>query len=100
MEYQGYNSPSRLYTGGDEFVTLSILKSFLCSLFSKPWPHLTCFRQMDSSLKRLPRQHVDTGMGLERLSAVLQGKTSNYDTDLFVPVFEHLQQVNKTFVHG
>ncbi len=47
-------------------------------------------RQSDGSLKTLPSKHVDTGAGLERVVAVLQGKRSNYDTDLFMPIMTAL----------
>ena len=45
-------------------------------------------RQPDGTLKPLPALSVDTGMGLERVTAVLQGKSSNYDTDMFAPVLD------------
>lgn len=45
-------------------------------------------RNAQGELELLPAKHVDTGMGLERVAAVLQGKTSNYDTDLFKPLLD------------
>jgi alanyl-tRNA synthetase len=50
-------------------------------------------RQPDKSLEKLPARHVDTGMGFERMCAVLQGKDSNYDTDLFTPLLEKIGEL-------
>jgi len=49
-------------------------------------------RGADRALTPLPAKHVDTGMGFERLCAVLQGKSSNYDTDVWAPVFDAIQK--------
>ena len=45
-------------------------------------------RQSDGTLNPLPAPSIDTGMGLERITAVIQGKLSNYDTDLFTPILD------------
>ncbi len=57
-------------------------------------------RAADRSLSPLPSKHVDTGMGLERLCQVLQNKTDNYATDLFVPLFDAISQLAGTQYGG
>lgn len=57
-------------------------------------------RKADGTLEKLPAQHVDTGMGFERLCMALQGKTSNYDTDVFTPLIEKVEEVSGLRYNG
>ncbi|MBI5859064.1 MAG: alanine--tRNA ligase [Sphingobacteriales bacterium] len=58
-------------------------------------------RKKDGTLEPLPAKHVDTGMGLERLTRVIQGKQSNYDTDVFTGTISEIsKKVNKVYKGG
>ena len=57
-------------------------------------------RKADGSLEKLPAQHVDTGMGFERLVRVMQGKSSNYDTDIFMPLIHTIEKLTGTKYGG
>ena len=51
-------------------------------------------RSEDGTMTRLPKPSIDTGMGLERVAAVLQGKFNNYDSDLFTPIISRLESLS------
>ncbi len=57
-------------------------------------------RDVTGKLAPLPAKHVDTGMGFERICAVLQGKGSNYDTDVFTPIFAAIREVTGVRPYG
>ena len=57
-------------------------------------------RNADKTLTPLPAQHVDTGMGFERVTAVIQDKASNYDTDIFTPILDAIGQRTKRTYGG
>ena len=57
-------------------------------------------RSADGTLTPLPKPSIDTGMGLERVAAVLQGKFNNYDSDLFRPIIARLEQLSGKSYHN
>ena len=57
-------------------------------------------RKADGSLEELPAKSVDTGMGFERLVRVIQGKTSNYDTDVFTGTIAHVEKITGHSLNG
>ena len=57
-------------------------------------------RKADGSLEDLPDKHVDTGMGFERLCMAMQGKTSNYDTDIFSPFIKEIEKASGIRYNG
>ncbi len=67
-----------------------------CSRYIEIWNlvFIQFNRLQGGSLKDLPNKHVDTGMGLERLVAVMQNYQSNYDTDLFTPIIKILEDIS------
>jgi len=66
-----------------------------CDRFLEIWNlvFMQFYRDESGALTRLPKPSIDTGMGLERVAAVAQGKTSNYDSDIFAGLIERIARV-------
>jgi len=73
-----------------------------CDRWLELWNHvfMEFDRQPDGALNPLPMKSVDTGLGFERLVAVIQGKKSNYDTDLFTPLIARMAEISGRRAEG
>ncbi|MCJ2520529.1 MAG: alanine--tRNA ligase, partial [Candidatus Thermoplasmatota archaeon] len=79
-----------------EYPSHSCIPNAQCGRYVELWNlvFIQFNRGEDGKMRELPSKHVDTGMGFERLVAVLQGKLSNYDTDLFTPIIGALSDLS------
>ena len=91
IHYDGRSDQDRKKIPGDTLVNQSHPEVI------EIWNHvfIQFNREQGGKLVSLPAKHVDTGMGLERVVRVLQGKNSNYDTDVFTPLFAAIQKICK-----
>ncbi len=82
-------------TDRKEFSTEAFVEGAEAGRFLEIWNlvFMQFDRQIDGTLVPLPKPSVDTGAGLERIAAALQGVTSNYHTDLFLPLLKRAEQV-------
>lgn len=73
-----------------------------CDRFLELWNLVFMQFDRDSSGKMtpLPRPSIDTGLGLERLAAVVQGKDSNWESDLFIPIINRVEELSHKRCHG
>ncbi|MFM9957825.1 MAG: alanine--tRNA ligase [Phycisphaerales bacterium] len=100
IHYDGRSDADRAKVPGDTLVNQSHAEVI------EIWNHVFIQFNREAApggggkLVPLPAKHVDTGMGLERVVRVLQGKNSNYDTDAFTPLFEAIQRVCKAAPYG
>jgi alanyl-tRNA synthetase len=72
-----------------------------CARYLETWNlvFMEFFKERDGSQRPLPRRNIDTGMGLERISMILQGKSSVYETDLYLPLIERAAELAGTRYH-
>ena len=94
IHYDGRSEEERAKTGGASLVNQD--HDQVIEIWNNVFIEFE--RKADGSLVKLPSRHVDTGMGLERLVRVLQDETSNYDTDIFMPLIKKLEDISdKTY---
>ncbi len=67
-----------------------------CDRFLELWNlvFMQYYRDESGKMTPLPKPSIDTGMGLERVAAVLQGKLNNFDSDLFTPIIDHIEKIS------
>ncbi len=93
------HSSTKLTTGGSAALTTSgpiCRPGDNCGRFSEVWNDvfMEYDKQADGSYKRLKQKNVDTGMGVERTTAVLQGKDNVFDTELFSPAMKKVEEMS------
>ncbi len=94
IHYDGRSEEERAKTGGASLVNQD--HDQVIEIWNNVFIEFE--RKADGSLVKLPSRHVDTGMGLERLVRILQDETSNYDTDIFMPLIRKLEDISdKTY---
>jgi alanyl-tRNA synthetase len=87
LHYDGRSDAERARTPGAELVNRSHPE--VIEIWNLVFIQFN--RDDQGALARLPARHVDTGMGFERITRVIQGRQSNYDTDIWTPIFKAIQ---------
>ena len=84
---------SRIWLSTSLTWALAILSASSAAFCSTAFSSQLCIRDRDGTYTPLANKNIDTGAGLERLASVLQGKPSNFETDLIFPIIEYASEV-------